>query len=98
MMDSLIKKYPDYSELYVYSAFLKNKLNNTDGCLKRFKEALEVNPECYAAALSLPDLHSTNGTPAGIYYFNMLPLEKRNLDISLNSTKRSSSKCKFNFE
>jgi hypothetical protein len=28
----------------------------------------------------------------------MLPLEKRNLDISLNSTKRSSSKCKFNFE
>ena len=80
MMDSLIKKYPDYSELYVYSAFLKNKLNNTDGCLKRFKEALEVNPECYAAALSLPDLHSTNGTPAGIYYFNMLPLEKRNLD------------------
>ena len=25
MMDSLIKKYPDYAELYVFSAFLKNK-------------------------------------------------------------------------
>ena len=79
MMDSLIKKYPDYYELYVYSANIKNKLNNTDGCMNRFKEALKINPECYTAALSLPDLHSTNGTPAP-YYFNMLPLEKRNLD------------------
>jgi len=79
MMDSLIKKYPDYYELYLNSAYIKNKLNNTDGCMNRFKEALNVNPECYAAALSLPDLHSTNGTPAP-NYFNMLPLEKRNLD------------------
>ncbi len=80
MMDSLIKKYPDYYELYLNSAYIKNKLNNTDGCMNRFKEALNVNPECYAAALSLPDLHSTNGTPSGANYFNMLPLEKRNLD------------------
>ncbi len=79
MMDTLIEKYPDYYQLYVYSAYIKNKLNNTDGCMNRFKEALKVNPECYAAALSLPDLHSTNGTP-GANYFNMLPLEKRNLD------------------
>ena len=81
MMDSLIKKYSDYYELYVYSAYIKNKLNNTDGCMNRFKEALKVNPECYAAALSLPDLHSLNGNPLGSEnYFNMLPLEKRNLD------------------
>ena len=80
MMDSLIKKYPDYYELYVYSGYIKNKLNNTDGCSNRFKEALKVNPDCYAAALSLPDLHSTNGTPSGAYYFNMFPVEKRNLD------------------
>ena len=80
MMDSLIKKYPDYYELYVYSGDIKNKLNNTEGCSNRFKEALKVNPDCYAAALSIPDLHSTNGTPSGVYYFNMFPIEKRNLD------------------
>ena len=80
MMDSLIKKYPDYDELYLYSARIKNKLNNIDGSLKRFKEALEVNPACYAAALSLPNFHSSNGTPPGNFYFNMLPLEKRNLE------------------
>ena len=79
MMDTLIQKYPDYYQLYVYSARIKNKLNNTDGCMNRYKEALKVNPECYTAALSLPDLHSTNGTPPP-NYFNMLPLEKRNLD------------------
>ncbi len=79
MMDSLIKKYPDYDELYVYSARIKNKLNNTEASLKRFKEALEVNPACFAAALSLPNFHSFSGSQPP-FIFNMLPLEKRNLD------------------
>ena len=86
MMDSLIKKYPDYDELYVYSARIKNKLNNTEASLKRFKEALEVNPACFAAALSLPNFHSSNGSQPP-FYFNMLPLEKRNLDEAENYFK-----------
>jgi tetratricopeptide (TPR) repeat protein len=78
MMDSLIKKYPDYDELYVFSARIKNKLNNIDGSLKRYQEALEVNPACYSAALSIPAFHSSNGNAWNV--FNMLPEGKRNLD------------------
>ena len=78
MVDSLIKKYPDLYELYLLSANLKNKLNNVEGSLKRFNEALEVNPDCYDAALNIPDFHSFNGNAWNT--FNMLPEGKRNLD------------------
>ncbi|MEI8097934.1 MAG: hypothetical protein WCG74_03820 [Sediminibacterium sp.] len=78
MMDSLIKKYPDYYELYLSSADIKNMLNKTEDCLHRYKESLEVNPECYAAALSIPNLHTTAGN--GFSKFSMLPIEKRNIE------------------
>ena len=78
MMDSLIKKYPDYYELYLLSANIKNKLNKTEDCLQRLKEALEVNPECYDAALTIPNLHSTSGNGTGNFF--MLPIKKRNLE------------------
>lgn len=78
MIDSLVKKYPDYYELYLVSADIKNQLNNSEGNLARLKEGLEVNPECYACAQFIPDVHSYNG--GGWKVVNLLPVAKRNLE------------------
>ncbi|MCX6299670.1 MAG: hypothetical protein NTY72_11335 [Bacteroidetes bacterium] len=78
MIDSLINKHPDYYELYLYSADIKNDLNKMDECLKRYKETLDVNPNSYAAALSIPNLHSPSGSGNGKN--RMLPIDKRDLN------------------
>jgi len=78
IIDSLINKYPDYYELYIISADIKERANDAEGALKRYKEALVVNPDCYEAALNIPDLHVYLGNSKRLRSINLLPVKKRN--------------------
>ena len=78
IIDSLINKYPDYYELYLISADIKERANDAEGALKRYQEALVVNPDCYEAALNIPDLHVNIGNSKRFRSINLLPAEKRN--------------------
>ena len=78
IIDSLINKYPEYYELYLISADIKERANDAEGALKRYQEALVVNPDCYEAALGIPDLHVYIGNTKRLRTINMLPVKKRN--------------------
>ena len=78
IIDSLINKYPDYYELYIISADIKERANDAEGALKRYQEALVVNPDCYEAALGIPDLHVYIGNTKRLRNINLLPVKKRN--------------------
>ena len=78
IIDSLINKYPEYYELYIISADIKERANDAEGALKRYQEALVVNPDCYEAALGIPDLHVNIGNSKRLRTINMLPVKKRN--------------------
>jgi len=78
IIDSLINKYPEYYELYLISADIKERANDAEGALKRYQEALVVNPDCYEAALGIPDLHVYIGNTKRFRTINMLPVKKRN--------------------
>ena len=78
IIDSLINKYPEYYELYIISADIKERANDAEGALKRYQEALVVNPDCYEAALNIPDLHVYIGNTKRLRTINMLPVKKRN--------------------
>ena len=78
IIDSLINKYPEYYELYIISADIKERANDAEGALKRYQEALVVNPDCYEAALNIPDLHVYIGNTKRLRNINMLPVKKRN--------------------
>ena len=78
IIDSLINKYPEYYELYIISADIKERANDAEGALKRYQEALVVNPDCYEAALGIPDLHVYIGNSKRFRSINLLPAEKRN--------------------
>ena len=78
IIDSLINKYPEYYELYIISADIKERANDAEGALKRYQEALVVNPDCYEAALGIPDLHVYIGNSKRLRSINLLPAEKRN--------------------
>ena len=78
IIDSLINKYPEYYELYIISADIKERANDAEGALKRYQEALVVNPDCYEAALGIPDLHVYIGNTKRLRTINMLPVKKRN--------------------
>ena len=78
IIDSLINKYPEYYELYLISADIKERANDAEGALKRYQEALVVNPDCYEAALGIPDLHVYIGNTKRLRNINMLPVKKRN--------------------
>ena len=78
IIDSLITKYPEYYELYIISADIKERANDAEGALKRYQEALVVNPDCYEAALGIPDLHVYIGNTKRLRTINMLPVKKRN--------------------
>jgi len=78
IIDSLITKYPEYYELYIISADIKERANDAEGALKRYQEALVVNPDCYEAALGIPDLHVYIGNTKRLRNINLLPVKKRN--------------------
>jgi len=78
IIDSLITKYPEYYELYIISADIKERANDAEGALKRYQEALVVNPDCYEAALGIPDLHVDIGNSKRQRSINLLPVKKRN--------------------
>jgi len=78
IIDSLINKYPEYYELYIMSADIKERANDAEGALQRYKEALVVNPDCYEAAFGIPDLHVNVGNSKRLRNINMLPVKKRN--------------------
>ena len=78
IIDSLITKYPEYYELYIISADIKERANDAEGALKRYQEALVVNPDCYEAALGIPDLHVDIGNSKRLRNINLLPVKKRN--------------------
>ena len=78
IIDSLITKYPEYYELYIISADIKERANDAEGALKRYQEALVVNPDCYEAALGIPDLHVDIGNSKRLRSINLLPVKKRN--------------------
>ena len=78
IIDSLITKYPEYYELYIISADIKERANDAEGALKRYQEALVVNPDCYEAALGIPDLHVDIGNTKRLRNINLLPVKKRN--------------------
>ena len=78
IIDSLINKYPEYYELYIISADIKERANDAEGALKRYQEALVVNPDCYEAALGIPDLHVDIGNSKRLRNINLLPVKKRN--------------------
>ena len=56
IMDSLIIDNPEYYQLRLWSGDIKNNFN-VKGCEKRWLEALEINPNSFAAHVNLAFLH-----------------------------------------
>ena len=76
LVDLLVSDYPDLYQLRLISGDIKNNID-IKACQKRWEEALEINPNSFAAILNLAKLHF----PV-IASFKMLELEERDLDIA----------------
>ena len=73
LMDSLIADHPEYYQLRIWSGDIKNKFN-VKACEKRWLEALEINPNSFAAHVNLAFLHFPTGND-----FFMLAEDERDL-------------------
>jgi len=85
IMDSMIIDFPQYDQLRIWSGDIKNGLDVKAG-EKRWKEALEINPNSFEAYVNLAFLHFPTGNN-----FNMLATDERNLDKAetlLNNAKK----------
>lgn len=76
LVDLLVNDFPDYYQLRIISGDIKNSID-IKGCQKRWEEALEINPNSFAALLNLAKLHF----PV-IASFKMLAIDERNLDVA----------------
>lgn len=73
LMDSLIADHPEYYQLRIWSGDIKNNFN-VKACEKRWLEALEINPNSFAAHVNLAFLHFPTGND-----FFMLAEDERDL-------------------
>ena len=85
ILDALIKDYPEYYQLRIWSGDLKNGLNEIQACQQRWEEALQINPKSFEAYVNLAFLHfpTDNG-------FNMLASDERDLKVATDFLNKGS--------
>lgn len=84
LMDSLIVDYPEYYQLRNWSGDIKNSFD-VKGSQTRWSEALEINPNSFAAYVNLAFLHFPTGTG-----FFMLAEDERDLKKAEELLKKGS--------
>lgn len=84
LMDSLIVDYPEYYQLRNWSGDIKNGFD-VKGSQTRWNEALEINPNSFAAYVNLAFLHFPTGTG-----FFMLAEDERDLKKAEELLKKGS--------
>ena len=87
VIDDLIKKYPIDADLYVLRGDIKMEINKAENAIEDYNKALELDPNCSGAQMSLCSYYSSK--------YDMLKVEYYVQEILTNSNIAITEKARY---
>ncbi len=84
-IDALIKKYPVDADLYVLRGDIKKEIKENEEAISDYKKALELDPNCTGAQMSLCAYYSESYDMAKLEYYLQKILANENINIQEKS-------------